>query len=137
MLFSRSCILHSIILFIPLSNNHSKLLPMLEKNLKLYDFQEINQIYYLWAYKTVKRHLPKQKIFENKILCIISYVCGCVCLVVSDSLKPIDVSPPGSSVHGIFQARILEWVCHSFSRGSSWPRHHTGISCICRQILYH
>ena len=39
-------------------------------------------------------------------------------------------SPPGSSVHGIFQARILEWVVISFSRGSSWPKDWTHISCI-------
>ena len=36
--------------------------------------------------------------------------------------NPMDCSPPGSSVHGIFQARILEWVAISFSRGSSQPR---------------
>ena len=36
---------------------------------------------------------------------------------------------PGSSVHGIFQARILEWVAISFSRGSSWPRNWTQVSC--------
>ena len=35
---------------------------------------------------------------------------------------PMDCSPPGSSVHGVFQARILEWVAISFSRGSSQPR---------------
>ena len=35
---------------------------------------------------------------------------------------PVDRSQPGSSVHGIFQARILEWVAVSFSRGSSWLR---------------
>jgi len=34
----------------------------------------------------------------------------------------MDSSPPGSSVHGIFQARIVEWVAISFSRGSSRPR---------------
>ena len=34
---------------------------------------------------------------------------------------PLDYSPPGSSVHGILQARILEWVAISFSKGSSWP----------------
>ena len=34
---------------------------------------------------------------------------------------PMDCSPLGSSIHGIFQARILEWVAISFSRGSSWP----------------
>ena len=42
----------------------------------------------------------------------------------------MDCSPPGSSVHGIFQARILEWIAISFSRGSSWPRNWTQVSCI-------
>ena len=48
-----------------------------------------------------------------------------------------DCSPLGSSVHGIFQARILEWVAISFSRGSSWSRGQTCISRIGRRILYH
>ena len=43
---------------------------------------------------------------------------------------PMDCSPPCSSVHGILQARILEWVAISFSRGSSWPRDGTQVSCI-------
>ena len=41
----------------------------------------------------------------------------------------MDCSPPGSSVHEIFQARILEWVTISFSRGSSQPRDRTQVSC--------
>ena len=41
------------------------------------------------------------------------------CPILWDS---IDCSPPGSSVRGILQARVLEWVSISFSRGSSWPR---------------
>ena len=41
---------------------------------------------------------------------------------------PMDCSPPGSSVHGIFQARILEWVVTPTSRGSSWPRDVTCVS---------
>ena len=52
----------------------------------------------------------------------------------------MDYSLPGSSVHEIFQVRILEWVAISFSRGSSWLKGQTGISwvfCIGRQILYH
>ena len=52
----------------------------------------------------------------------------------------MDCSLPGSSVHGIFQARILEWVAISFSRGSSRPRDQIHITCIShigRQILYH
>ena len=48
---------------------------------------------------------------------------------------PMDCSPPGPSVHGISQARILEWVPISFSRGSSWPRDQTHISCIAADSL--
>ena len=43
---------------------------------------------------------------------------------------PMDCSLPGSSVHGTFQAGILEWVAISFSRGSSTPRDQTRVSCI-------
>ena len=43
---------------------------------------------------------------------------------------PIDCTPPGSSVHGIFQARILKWVTISHSRGSAWPRDRTHVCCI-------
>ena len=49
----------------------------------------------------------------------------------------MDRIPPGSSVHGISQARILEWVAISFPRTSSWPRDRTQVSCIVRKILYH
>ena len=42
--------------------------------------------------------------------------------------NPMDCGLPGSSVHGIFQARILEWVSISFARGSSWPRDRTRVS---------
>ena len=58
---------------------------------------------------------------------------------MSDSLRPRGPLP-GSSVHGILQARILEWVAISFSRGSSQPRDRTRISsifCVGRQDLYH
>ena len=48
----------------------------------------------------------------------------------------MDCSPPGSSVHGILQARILEWVAIPFSRGSSWPRDRTQVFLKYRQILY-
>ena len=50
--------------------------------------------------------------------------------VVSDSLRPVDCSPPSSSIHGILQARILELVAISFSRGSSRPRDRTQVSHI-------
>ena len=49
---------------------------------------------------------------------------------------PRDCSPPGSSVHGgISQARILEWVATSFSRGSSWPRDRICISCLASEFF--
>ena len=41
---------------------------------------------------------------------------------------PLDCSLPRSSIHGIFQARVLEWVATAFSRGSSWPRDQTQVS---------
>ena len=50
---------------------------------------------------------------------------------------PMDYSPPVSSIHGILQARILEWVAISFSKGSSRPRDRIWVSCIGRWILYH
>ena len=49
------------------------------------------------------------------------------CLTLCD---PVDCSPPGSSVHGILQAGILEWVAILFSRGSSRPRDQTCVSRI-------
>ena len=51
--------------------------------------------------------------------------------------KPMNCSPPPSSVHEISQARIVEWVAISSSRGSSQPRNQTHVSCIGRWILYH
>ena len=51
--------------------------------------------------------------------------------VVSDCLwPPMDCSPPGSSVHGILQARIVEWVAYPFSRASSQPKDWTQVFCI-------
>ena len=55
------------------------------------------------------------------------YLCAQSCLTLCD---PIDCSPPSSSVHGILQARILEWVAIPFSRVSSQPTDWTQVSCI-------
>ena len=68
------------------------------------------------------------------------FLLNCCCSVVNSVwllCNPVDCTPPGSSVHGIFQARTLEWVAISFPRGSSWTRYQTHISCISRQILSH
>ena len=48
----------------------------------------------------------------------------------------MNCSPPGSSVHGILWAKVLEWVAISFSRGSFWLRDQTQVSCKSRQFLY-
>ena len=63
--------------------------------------------------------------------CMHAWLCPTLC-------NPMDCSPPSSSVHEIFQARIQEWVTISYSRGSSRSRNQTCISfisCIGRQIL--
>ena len=58
------------------------------------------------------------------------------CWVVSDSLDPMDCSPPGSSAQGISQARILERIAISFSLGSSWWKDRARVSSTGRQVLH-
>ena len=70
------------------------------------------------------------------------FVCVCVCarsvaLSCLTLCDPMYCNPPGFSVYGNSQTRILEWVAISFSRGSSWPRDWTCVSFIGRQVLYH
>ena len=77
--------------------------------------------HFLWEIKCI--HLSRSS----------SYCCCSfpkLCLTVCD---PMDCSLPGSSVHGILQARILEWAAISFSRGSSQSRGWTDVSCIGRR----
>ena len=57
-------------------------------------------------------------------VCSVVWLCPILC-------NPMDINPPGSSVHGIFKARILEWVANSSSRRSSWLRDRIHISCVC------
>ena len=64
---------------------------------------------------------------HTKIIIVISMKVAQLCLTPCD---PMGCRLPGSSVHRILQARILEWVAVPFSRGSSWPRSQTGISSI-------
>ena len=62
-----------------------------------------------------------------------------VCRLCPTLWDPMNCSQPGSSVQGMFQTRILEWVAIYYSRGSSWPRdqtHISWVSCIRRRILY-
>ena len=78
--------------------------------------------------------------FQHLYNCMYSSLCANLlqsCLTLWD---PMNFSLPGSSVHGILQARILKWAGMPFSRGSSQPRNQTCVSyvsCIGRQVLYH
>ena len=73
---------------------------------------------------------------KNKYFCVCVHVCSRS--VVSNSFATtVGYSQPGSSVPGILQARILEWVAISSSRGSPSPRDQTHVSCIGRWILHH
>ena len=83
---------------------------------------------------------------NNCMAGFLAYIWLCVCALRSVAQScltlcgPMGCSPPGSIVHEIFQARILQWVAISYSRGSSKPRDWTQVSCVScigRQILYH
>ena len=77
---------------------------------------------------------------EHCLICSASGALRSVAQSCPTLRDPVDYSPPGSSVHGIFQARILEWVAISCFRGSSRPRDQTQVShvsCIGRRVLYH
>ena len=65
------------------------------------------------------------------------YCCSLVAKSCPTLCDPMDCRLPGSSVHGLSQTRILEWVAISFSGGSFWPRDRTGVSYIGRWFLYH
>ena len=65
----------------------------------------------------------KRIIFPNESESEVAQLCPTLC-------DPMDCSLPGSSVHGIFQAIVLEWIAISFSRGSSQPRDQTRVSHI-------
>ena len=74
-----------------------------------------------------------EEIFIHPLLCtevLVRQSCPTLC-------NPMDCSPLGSSVHGILQARILEWVVIPFSMGSSQSRDQTQVSCIAGRFFYH
>ena len=76
-----------------------------------------------------ERKLWIWKRLRNSLLFLAAQLCLSLC-------DPMNCSLPGSSVHGILQARILEWVAISFTRWSSQPRDWTWVSCLGRWILY-
>ena len=91
---------------------------MSKRNLK------IVYVFFIWTLQNLEyiiylSHISKEK----KVL--VTQSCLTLC-------SPMDCSLPGSSVHGILQARVLEWVASPFSRGPSRPKDRTCISCIGR-----
>ena len=88
---------------------------------QLYVYNEIEE-------STEISHIPPSSMYA--CCCLVAKSCPALC-------NPIDCTLQGSSLHEIFQARILEWVTISFSRGSARPRDGTHASCTRRQITYH
>ena len=76
-------------------------------------------------------HLSWLSIFKPKGQSVSEVAQSCPTLC-----NPTDCSLPGSSIHGIFQVRVLEWVSISFSRGSSRPRDRTWFSCVSGGFCY-
>ena len=74
-------------------------------------------------HKTVQLQLLQNYSLGHLLLLPFTQSCQTLC-------DPMDSSLPGSTIHGIFQARILEWAAISVSRGSSQPRDQTRVSCI-------
>ena len=89
---------------------------------------------------TINRTITMLFLFETKLgpgtLHCRAYCCVSHSVMSWLSCDPINCSPPGSSVHGISQARILEWVAISFSRGFSCPRDQTQVSTSAFQADY-
>ena len=99
-------------------------------------FFTLKYILVIWFYQyreMVLIHFYGYTVFYWEHVCSGAQSCLTLCNLMNCSL-------PGFFVRGIFQARILEWVAISFSRGFSWHRDQTRISCVLcidRQILYH
>ena len=77
---------------------------------------------YLTPYSTLLPH-PRAASWKERKESEVAQSCPTLC-------DPMDCGLSGSSIDGIFQARVLEWIAISFSRGSSWPRNQTQVSCI-------
>ena len=113
-----------------------------ERNLSTKCFRDWSLLFHwLFNVSDALRIVPQ---FGTKASLILSCSTrACVCSITQSCptlFDPMDCSSPGSSVHGISQARILEGVAISSSRGSSQPRDQTCISCVScigRQVLYH
>ena len=117
-----------------LTSLHSDLWPLLQMKLYILSLNTLTKWQkqtFLLQLKYLEVHLASWKP-ESPWLCLSipeseRKVKSLSCVQLCD---PMDYSLPGSSVHGIFQARVLEWIATSFSSESSWPRDWTLVSCI-------
>ena len=83
---------------------------------------------YLGCWKLIESSVPRYPPDTKLQSVLFTQSCLTLC-------NPVDCSPPGSSVHGILQERILEWVAMPSSRGSSQPRDQTLVSCIAGRLF--
>ena len=106
---------------------------------KIYNIKYVQEILIFVIAPTLRKDLMCRLLPCNRPLLLhvcarsVTQLCPTVC-------NPTDCSLPDSSVHGVFQARILDGVTISYSRGSSQPRDQTQVSCVSyidRWILYH
>ena len=79
----------------------------------------------MWDNETRRKRIT---LASSRVKVLVTQSCPTLC-------DPVGCSPPGSSVHGILQARVLEWIVISFSRGSSQPRERTRVSCVADRFL--
>ena len=79
---------------------------------------------------------PFDKIFKEYEMLYMKVVKVLVVQSCPTLCDPMDCSPSGSSVHGILQARILEWEAIPFSRGCSGPRDRTRVSCTAGEFFW-
>ena len=112
-------------------------------------YNEVNQLYIYWLFFRFFSHIGHYRVL-NRVPCAIYrrfllisyfiYVCSAMRAQLLGLVRlfatPLNCSLPGSSVCGTSQARMLEWVAISFSRGASQPRDWTWVSCIAESSLF-
>ena len=94
-----------------------------------YNFGSHRKTWETWVLNPVLLPLSQWDIEHVSPFPVVKVKVAQLCLTLCD---PMDCSSPGSSLHGIPQASILEWIAIPFSRGSYRPRNHTRVSCIAR-----
>ena len=97
-------------------------------------------LFQAFSHICIAEYVPGTVLYLHISFNLHNIIRGCCCLVAKSCLTLQTlwtVARQPSSVHGIFQATILERVAMPSSRGSSWPRDRTQVSCIVRWIFYH